>query len=98
FRLPVSWQHNHPFEIYRYKDNPYSFEKVSISRQDTTLVGQLCTPKDVFAREVQIDAISTGDVIVFKYAGAYGWSISHHDFLSHPHPEFIYLTQTKEDE
>ncbi|WP_258390700.1 hypothetical protein, partial [Staphylococcus aureus] len=20
------------------------------------------------------------------------------DFLSHPHPEFIYLTQTKEDE
>ena len=26
FRLPVSWQHNHPFEIYRYKDNPYSFE------------------------------------------------------------------------
>ncbi|MCM3165181.1 MULTISPECIES: hypothetical protein, partial [Bacillales] len=24
--------------------------------------------------------------------------ISHHDFLSHPHPEFIYLTQTKEDE
>ncbi len=36
FRLPVSWQHNHPFDIYRYKDNPYSFEKVSISRQDTT--------------------------------------------------------------
>ncbi|HDG3123983.1 TPA: staphyloferrin B biosynthesis decarboxylase SbnH, partial [Staphylococcus aureus] len=98
FRLPVSWQHNHPFDIYRYKDNPYSFEKVSISRQDTTLVGQLCTPKDVFAREIQIEAISTGDVIVFKYAGAYGWSISHHDFLSHPHPEFIYLTQTKEDE
>ena len=27
FRLPVSWQHNHPFDIYRYKDNPYSFEK-----------------------------------------------------------------------
>ncbi|MGS0652473.1 hypothetical protein ACU40U_16505, partial [Staphylococcus arlettae] len=27
------------------------------------------------------------------YAGAYGWSISHHDFLSHPHPTFIYLTE-----
>ncbi|WP_245202515.1 hypothetical protein, partial [Staphylococcus agnetis] len=30
--------------------------------------------------------------------GAYGWSISHHDFLSHPHPEFVYLQDTKEEE
>ncbi|MBF0840649.1 staphyloferrin B biosynthesis decarboxylase SbnH [Staphylococcus lentus] len=98
FRLPVSWQHNHPFEIYQHPENPYPFKKISISQQDITLVGQLCTPKDVFAKDVHIDHLSTGDVIIFKYAGAYGWSISHHDFLSHPHPEFIYLKQTKEDE
>jgi diaminopimelate decarboxylase len=32
-----------------------------------------------------------GDVIVFHLGGAYGWSISHHDFLSHPHPARLYV-------
>jgi 2-[(L-alanin-3-ylcarbamoyl)methyl]-2-hydroxybutanedioate decarboxylase len=32
-----------------------------------------------------------GDILLFSYAGAYGWAISHHDFLSHPHPEHLYI-------
>ncbi len=30
-------------------------------------------------------------VLVFHHAGAYGWEISHHDFLSHPHPGHVYF-------
>jgi diaminopimelate decarboxylase len=30
-------------------------------------------------------------VLVFPYAGAYAWHISHHDFLRHPHPAQWYL-------
>ncbi|MCD8863812.1 MULTISPECIES: type III PLP-dependent enzyme [Staphylococcus] len=93
FRLPVSWQHNHPFEIYPVARNPYTFERISVSQQPVTFVGQLCTPKDVLARDITVPTLTTGDVIIFNYAGAYGWSISHHDFLSHPHPTFIYLTE-----
>ncbi|MBA8764327.1 type III PLP-dependent enzyme [Staphylococcus coagulans] len=93
FRLPVSWQHNHPFEVYTSPLERYAFEKVNLINDAATFVGQLCTPKDVFAKQVDITEIATGDVVVFQYAGAYGWSISHHDFLSHPHPEFIYLSQ-----
>ena len=29
--------------------------------------------------------------LAFLLAGAYGWHISHHDFLSHPHPERVFL-------
>jgi 2-[(L-alanin-3-ylcarbamoyl)methyl]-2-hydroxybutanedioate decarboxylase len=28
-------------------------------------------------------------VLVFARAGAYGWDISHHDFLRHPPPRFV---------
>ncbi|MFP4924250.1 siderophore biosynthesis PLP-dependent protein, partial [Staphylococcus pseudintermedius] len=70
----------------------------TIEQQAVTFVGQLCTPKDVFAKAVEIPALSTGDAVIFIYAGAYGWSISHHDFLSHPHPQCIYWSSEKEGE
>ncbi|MFC7732347.1 hypothetical protein [Actinomadura keratinilytica] len=59
--------------------------------QRATLVGQLCTPKDVFARDVPVPSLQPGDVVAFAMAGAYAWNISHHDFLMHPKPEFHYL-------
>jgi diaminopimelate decarboxylase len=30
-------------------------------------------------------------VLVFARTGAYGWDISHHDFLRHDPPEFVLL-------
>ncbi|WP_416147645.1 type III PLP-dependent enzyme [Salipaludibacillus sp. HK11] len=91
FRLPVSWQHNHPFDVVQITQWDYPFKRKALRSSEVTIVGQLCTPKDVFARNVYVENIRIADVIVFRYAGAYGWDISHHDFLSHPHPEHIYL-------
>lgn len=91
FRLPVSWQHSHPFVVIPSERWEYPFERPAFSEGPVTLVGQLCTPKDVLASDVQVQGVRAGDVILFRYAGAYGWAISHHDFLSHPHAEHLYL-------
>jgi len=45
----------------------------------------------VLARETPVDELRAGDLLWFHHAGAYGWSISHHDFLSHPHPRRVFL-------
>jgi diaminopimelate decarboxylase len=58
-----------------------------------TLVGQLCTPKDVLARDVPVERIAVGDVVAFAMAGAYAWNISHHDFLMHPKPSVHYVDE-----
>lgn len=91
FRLPASWQHSHPFTVVPVETWGYPFPRPELCRGEITVAGQLCTPKDILARDIVVDRVRIGDVILFTYAGAYGWAISHHDFLSHPHPEHIYL-------
>ncbi len=91
FRLPVSWQHSHPFLVVESERWDYSFPRKQIENVPITVVGQLCTPKDVLASDITVPRLRIGDVILFLYAGAYGWSISHHDFLSHPHPDHLFV-------
>ncbi|MBD2848474.1 alanine racemase [Paenibacillus sp. IB182496] len=91
FRLPASWQHSHPFRILPVEAWPYPFARPELRRCRITLAGELCTPKDALARDVPVERVRVGDIAVFPYAGAYGWAISHHDFLSHPHPRQLYL-------
>lgn len=86
FRTPAAQSHNHPFTVLRREHNaPW------INNQQVTLVGQLCTPKDVLARQQVISALAPGDWLVFSLAGAYAWNISHQNFLMHAPPEFIWL-------
>lgn len=96
FRLPVSWQHSHPFQVIPVERWDYPFLRKELRDSEITVAGQLCTPKDVLARDIIVPRVRIGDVLLFQYAGAYGWAISHHDFLSHPHPEHVYLEQTDE--
>ncbi|USB31596.1 type III PLP-dependent enzyme [Paenibacillus sp. YPG26] len=91
FRLPVSWKHNHPFEILEQDRWDYPFPRPTAADAPVTVVGQLCTPKDVFADHVHLPKVRSGDLLLFILAGAYGWAISHHDFLSHPHPQLVYI-------
>jgi len=91
FRLPASWQHSHPFRVVPIEGWDYPFARPELADCSVTLAGELCTPKDALARDCRIERIRVGDVILFPYAGAYGWAISHHDFLSHPHPRHVYI-------
>jgi diaminopimelate decarboxylase len=94
-RTPVTKQHDQPCTVItRGGDGPGP----SVHGERVTLVGQLCTPKDVFARQVPIAAIGVGDLVAFSMAGAYAWNISHHDFLMHPKPTFSYIGPVAEDD
>jgi 2-[(L-alanin-3-ylcarbamoyl)methyl]-2-hydroxybutanedioate decarboxylase len=91
FRLPASWQHSHPFSVHPVDDWRSRAPRPELRHEPVTVVGELCTPKDVLARDVVVPHARPGDVLIFHHAGAYGWEISHHDFLSHPHPDHVFL-------
>ncbi|MFJ8742390.1 type III PLP-dependent enzyme [Embleya sp. NPDC127516] len=88
-RTPVTRQHNQPFTVL--ETETQADNRPEVRNELVTLVGQLCTPKDVFASRVPVERIRVGDIVAFSMAGAYAWNISHHDFLMHPKPEFHYL-------
>lgn len=91
FRTPYAQGHSHPFKVVPVDgwDRPY--RRPGIKARAVTVAGQLCTPKDVLASDAQVTELRIGDLLLFPYAGAYAWHISHHDFLRHPHPQHIYL-------
>lgn len=92
-RLPVSWGHNHPFSILPIENWSYPFPRTEIKDTKVTLVGELCTPKDLLHDNAKVERLRVGDAVIFEKSGAYCWNISHHDFLSHPHPDFYYVTE-----
>lgn len=49
-----------------------------------TVAGELCTPEDVLVRDVRVDRVRSGDLVVLPKAGAYGWEFALPDFLGHP--------------
>ena len=93
FRLPSSWAHDHPFLILPRETWPHPWPRPECTDTSLTLAGELCTPKDVLARDVPVARARIGDLACFLMAGAYGWDISHHDFLCHAHPERVYLAE-----
>ena len=88
FRLPAAWGYSHPCTVLPVDDWPYPFPRPEVRGEPVDVVGELCTPRDVLARDQCFDRLRVGDVLVFGNTGGYGWDISHHDFLRHPHPEF----------
>lgn len=90
-RLPAAWKHNHPFTIIHTDEWKYPFPRPEIKNSTVTIAGELCTPNDILARDTPVERVRVGDIILFHLAGAYGWAISHHDFLSHAHPRQLYL-------
>lgn len=48
------------------------------------VVGPLCTPLDIVADKLPLPAIEVGDLIAVFQSGAYGYTASPRDFLSHP--------------
>jgi diaminopimelate decarboxylase len=85
FRTPAAQGHDHPFVVLRGNQAPH------LREQTVTLVGQLCTPKDVLARQQPVAELAIGDLLVFTLAGAYAWNISHRDFLMHEPPQMLFL-------
>lgn len=91
FRTPYAQGHSHPFRVLPLEGWSRSYPRAEAAGVPVTVVGQLCTPKDVLATDTVVERVRVGDLLLFSYAGAYAWHISHHDFLRHPYPDQLYL-------
>ncbi|WP_412544133.1 alanine racemase [Longispora sp. K20-0274] len=89
FRLPAAWGYDHPFTVHPVEEWPYDLPRPEVRGVPVTAAGELCTPRDVLCRDQPVDRLRVGDVLVFAQAGAYGFEVSHHDFLSHPKPQVL---------
>lgn len=87
-RTPAAKGHSQPLAVVPLSAGRGEPEAVGVP---VTFVGQLCTPKDVLAREAPVDSLTVGDLVVFAMAGAYAYNISHRDFLMHPEPAVIHV-------
>jgi diaminopimelate decarboxylase len=55
-------------------------------REVASVVGPLCTPLDLLADRMDLAAGEPGDLVVVYQSGAYGYTASPQQFLSHPPP------------
>jgi diaminopimelate decarboxylase len=90
FRLPAAWGYSHPFAVLPRDHWPHRYPRPGVSGATVTVAGELCTPRDVLGTQ-PVDRLRAGDIVVFGDAGAYGWEISHHDFLRHRYPQMLFI-------
>jgi diaminopimelate decarboxylase len=90
-RTPAAKGHDQPFAVIPVTSWAHGWTRPSAAAEHVTMVGQLCTPRDVLARDVMVARLRAGDLVAFGLAGAYAWNISHHGFLMHPQPGFHYV-------
>ncbi|WP_207958287.1 type III PLP-dependent enzyme [Streptomyces sp. YIM 98790] len=85
FQLPTSWELVHniavlPVDRWDEADLP----RPAAENTRVTVVGELCTPEDTLLRDVHVDRVRAGDLVVFPRAGSYGWEFAMPAFLGHP--------------
>lgn len=61
--------------------------------ENVHIAGNLCTPIDMFAKDATIKKAETNDLIIIENAGAYGFTMSLTDFISHDKPKEIFVNR-----
>jgi diaminopimelate decarboxylase len=87
FQLPTSWDILHRFAVLPVEHWPAGCPRPEVRDAEVTVAGELCTPEDTLARDVRVDRLRAGDVLVFDQAGSYGWEFAMPEFLGHPPAE-----------
>ena len=63
----------------------YIANKINSSEKETVnIVGKLCTPLDIIGDNIEVSKAGVGDYVAIMQSGAYGYSASPINFLSHP--------------
>lgn len=65
--------------------------KIGLETEKASAVGPLCTPLDVLAQDMDLPMADIGDYVAVFNSGAYGYTSSPLNFLSHPHPIEIFV-------
>lgn len=92
FRRPAALGINHPLAILA-TGAPKIFDGQESAVDEKVFIGgPLCNSADrLAATDIHVDRAEIGDIAVFGLAGAYGYSMSHLNFLSHAHPPEIVI-------
>jgi diaminopimelate decarboxylase len=93
FRRPVALNINHPLVVIP-QNQPKIFDKqMSVKDEFVYIGGPLCngSADKLAPKGAQIKEAHIGDILVVGLAGAYGYSMSHLNFLSHPYPDEIFV-------
>lgn len=92
FRRPAALAINHPLTIVPMHSPKVFAGQEMVENESVFIGGPLCNTADKLAsKDIHIDRAEIGDFAVFSLAGAYGYSMSHLDFLSHAHPREIVI-------
>ena len=86
YALPATEDFPFPVAVLPVDDWHEPFQRPERTGAAVTVSGELCTPEDVLVRDVVLDHVRVGDVLVFPQAGAYGYEFALRDFLGHPAP------------
>lgn len=89
--LPATEEFPLPMTVLPVEEWHETFARPERSDVTVTVSGELCTPEDVLVRDVHLDRVRVGDVLVFPQAGAYGYEFALRDFLGHPAPTRTFL-------
>ena len=65
--------------------------KIGLPTEKASVVGPLCTPLDVLAQDMELPCAEIGDYVAVFQSGAYGYTASPLNFLSHPYPQEIFI-------
>jgi len=65
--------------------------KIGLETEKASAVGPLCTPLDVLAQDMDLPKAEIDDYVAVFNSGAYGYTSSPLNFLSHPHPIEIFI-------
>jgi diaminopimelate decarboxylase len=65
------------------------------SRESVNVVGPLCTPLDLLARDIDLPTAEVGDLVGILQSGAYARAASPLGFLSHPSPPEVLVKDGK---
>jgi diaminopimelate decarboxylase len=92
FRRPVALGINHPLTILSTNTEKVFNDQESVEDDMVFIGGPLCNSVDKLApKDIYVKKANVGDIAVLGLAGAYGLSMSHVNFLCHPHPPEIVL-------
>lgn len=93
FRRPVALNINHPLIIIPQNEPKIFNGQESVTDDMAFIAGPLCNgaADKLAAKDIYIEKAEIGDVVILGLAGAYGLSMSHVNFLSHPEPEEFFV-------
>lgn len=83
-RRPMAQQQNHPLSILPMNKKPLSADADKIKNETVDIGGPLCTKVDYLAKDQWVNQATIGDLVVLHCSGAYGQSVGHVNFLTHP--------------